>query len=32
MGNGRFDIDKSIEDIKWIVNNELIENKETVHI
>lgn len=32
VGNGRFNIDKSIEDIKWIVNNELIENKETVHI
>lgn len=23
VGNGRFNIDKSIEDIKWIINNEL---------
>ena len=27
VGNGRFNIDKSIEDIKWIINNELIKNK-----
>jgi DNA polymerase len=27
VGNGRFNIDKSIEDIKWIINNELNENK-----
>ena len=24
VGNGRFNIDKSIEDIKWIIKNELI--------
>ncbi len=27
VGNGRFNIDKSIEDIKWIIENELTENK-----
>ena len=30
VGNGRFNIDKSIEDIKWIIENEIskkIENK-----
>ena len=27
VGNGRFNIDKSIEDIKWIIENELNENK-----
>lgn len=27
VGNGRFNIDKSIEDIKWIIKNELTENK-----
>ena len=27
VGNGRFNIDKSIEDIKWIIDNELIKNK-----
>ena len=26
IGNGRFNIDKSIEDIKWIIRHELIEN------
>ncbi len=28
IGNGRFNIDKSIEDIKWIINHELMENNE----
>lgn len=27
VGNGRFNIDKSIEDIKWIINHELNNNK-----
>ncbi len=27
VGNGRFNIDKSIEDIKWIIKNELLEDK-----
>lgn len=31
VGNGRFNINKSIEDIKWIIDNEIIENKEVVH-
>lgn len=30
VGNGRFNIDKSIEDIKWIIENELTENKISV--
>lgn len=25
VGNGRFNIDKSIEDIKWIIENELVK-------
>lgn len=32
VGNGRFNIDKSIEDIKWIIDNEIKENTEMVHI
>lgn len=31
VGNGRFNIDKSIEDIKWIIDNEIKENTEMVH-
>ncbi len=30
VGNGRFNIDKSIEDIKWIVKNELVKSKNRV--
>jgi len=30
VGNGRFNIDKSIEDIKWIIENELTESKVSV--
>ena len=26
VGNGIFNIDKSIEDIKWIIENEIKEN------
>ena len=29
VGNGRFNIDKSIEDIKWIINNKLNKNRDT---
>ncbi len=30
IGNGRFNIDKSIEDIKWIIDHELkVENKDS---
>lgn len=29
VGNGRFNMDKSIEDIKWIVENELNKNKKS---
>lgn len=32
VGNGRFNIDKSIEDIKWIIDNEIAENKKVVQI
>lgn len=32
VGNGRFNIDKSIEDIKWIIDNEIKENPEVIHI
>ncbi len=32
VGNGRFNIDKSIEDIKWIIDNEIIENKKVMHV
>lgn len=32
VGNGRFNIDKSIEDIKWIIDNEIAENKKAVQI
>ena len=28
VGNGRFNIDKSIEDIKWIIQNELVDKKD----
>lgn len=28
VGNGRFNIDKAIEDIKWIINKEIIANKK----
>lgn len=31
VGNGRFNIDKSIEDIRWIIDNEIIKNKEMVY-
>lgn len=31
VGNGRFNIDKSIEDIKWIINYELKKSKESIH-
>ncbi len=27
VGNGRFNINKSIEDIKWIIDNEIVDNK-----
>lgn len=30
VGNGRFNIDKSIEDIRWIIDNELNESKISV--
>ena len=30
VGNGRFNIDKSIQDIRWIINNELIKNENVV--
>lgn len=30
VGNGRFNINKSIEDIKWIIENELSKNKVTM--
>lgn len=30
VGNGRFNIDKSIEDIKWIMNQELLNDQETI--
>lgn len=30
VGNGRFNINKAIEDIKWIIENELSENKVTM--
>lgn len=29
IGNGRFNIDKSIEDVKWIMENELSEKKKS---
>ena len=32
VGNGRFNIDKSIEDIKWIIENELSNTKEKTYI
>lgn len=32
VGNGRFNIDKSIEDIKWIIDNEIAESKKVVQI
>ena len=32
VGNGRFNIDKSIEDIKWIIENELSSIKEKTYI
>lgn len=32
VGNGRFNINKSIEDIKWIIDNEIAENKKAVQI
>lgn len=35
VGNGRFNMDKSIEDIRWIIDNEIkenTENTEMVHI
>ena len=32
VGNGRFNIDKSIEDIKWIIENELSNIKEEIYI
>lgn len=31
VGNGRFNIDKSIEDIKWIMNHELEQSKDMIH-
>lgn len=31
VGNGRFNIDKSIEDIRWIIDNEIRENQEMIH-
>lgn len=31
VGNGRFNIDKSIEDIKWIMDNELSENENMIY-
>lgn len=30
IGNGRFNIDKSIEDIKWIIKHEFIVNDENI--
>ena len=30
VGNGRFNIDKSIEDIKWIISNKLGRNKASL--
>ena len=30
VGNGRFNIDKSIEDIKWIMKNGLVDNEEVL--
>lgn len=32
VGNGRFNIDKSIEDIKWIIEKELSEDSSLTHI
>ncbi len=32
VGNGRFNRDKSIEDIKWIIENELSNSKEKTYI
>lgn len=32
VGNGRFNIDKSIQDIRWIIDNEIKENTEMAHI
>lgn len=32
VGNGRFNIDKSIEDIKWIIDKELSEDSNIIHI
>lgn len=32
VGNGSFNIDKSIEDIKWIIENELTSAKNTINI
>ena len=32
VGNGRFNIDKSIEDIKWIIDNEIAKSKKIVQI
>lgn len=30
VGNGRFNIDKAIEDIKWIIENEILEQKKEI--
>ena len=31
VGNGRFNIDKAIEDIKWIIKHELVNCNEKIH-
>lgn len=32
VGNGRFNIDKSIEDINWIIENEILENSSMISV
>ena len=31
VGNGRFNIDKSIEDIRWIMKRELVDHSDCVN-